>query len=169
MDEKVKVIKLDTTYLEHFQLLLSWLNFATGHYQGDVVTLDKRTPQEQAPVAFFKLSCKNWNSSHHNSSNPPGSTCRAVRLLSSSLVQVTVERGTSILPGNLRSPLHFPRWELSFQISTLCSRQMLRRRLWSIVRDLRLLSQICFVPYAVHVQHFCGMCQSCTTYVLGEM
>ena len=60
MDEKVKVIKLDTTYLEHFQLLLSWLNFATGHYQGDVVTLDKRTPQEQAPVAFLKLFCKNW-------------------------------------------------------------------------------------------------------------
>ena len=35
--------------------------------------------------------------SHHISSIPPGSACRAVCLLSSSLVQVTVERGTSIL------------------------------------------------------------------------
>ena len=38
--------------------------------------------------------------SHHNSSIPPGSTCQAVCLLSSSLVQVTVERGTSILVTN---------------------------------------------------------------------
>ena len=59
MDEKVKVIKLDATSLEHFQLSLSCLNPATGLHQGDVVTLDKSTPQEQAPVAFFKLSCKN--------------------------------------------------------------------------------------------------------------
>ena len=51
---------------------------------------------------------------------------------------------------------------LLFPKPTLCPRQMQRRRLWSIVRDLRLLSQICVVPYrAVHVQHFCGMCQTC--------
>ena len=59
MDEKVKVIKLDNTSLEHFQLSLSCLNFATGLYQGDVVTLDKSTPKEQTPVAIFKLSCEN--------------------------------------------------------------------------------------------------------------
>ena len=41
----------------------------------------------------------------HNSSIPPGSTCRAVCLLSSSLVQVTVERGTSILVTNKVSQL----------------------------------------------------------------
>ena len=59
MDEKVKVIKLDTTSLKHFQLSLTWLNLATGLYQGDVITLDKVTPQEQTPVAIFKLSCEN--------------------------------------------------------------------------------------------------------------
>ena len=56
MDEKVKVIKLDNTSLEHFQLSLSCLNLATGLYQGDVVTLDKSTPKEQTPVAIIKLS-----------------------------------------------------------------------------------------------------------------
>ena len=37
--------------------------------------------------------------SHHNSSNPPGSACRAVCLLSSSLAQVTVKRG-DLHPGH---------------------------------------------------------------------
>ena len=55
MDEKVKVIKLDTTSLKHFQLSLYCLNLATGLYQGDVVTLDKITPQEQTSAAIFKL------------------------------------------------------------------------------------------------------------------
>ena len=46
LDEKVKVIKLNTTF-EAFQLLHSWLNLATGLHQGDIVTLDISTPKNR--------------------------------------------------------------------------------------------------------------------------
>ena len=100
MDEKVKVIKLDTTYVRHFQLLLSWLNLATGHYQGDVVTLDKSTPQEQAPVAFFKLLVRIETPPSTSPPTPRAPPAGLFTSLSASWSRSLSSGGTSSLPGN---------------------------------------------------------------------
>ena len=62
--KKAKVIKLDNT-ISPFSTFTFLLGSCNGHYQGDVTVLDKSTPQEQAHVAFFKLSCENWMCSIH--------------------------------------------------------------------------------------------------------
>ena len=81
------MIKLDNT-ISPFSTFTFLLGSCNGHYQGDVTVLDKSTPQEQAHVAFFKLSCENWMCSipfglleekylvPPHTSTPPGSTCR---------------------------------------------------------------------------------------------
>ena len=79
------------------------LNSSIPGYKRKSPRLLAKRPSRPLNAEMFEiqnLDVAKLDPSHHNSSIPPGSTCRAVCLLSSSLVQVTVKRGTSILVRN---------------------------------------------------------------------